>query len=70
MTQPVAHTAPVKQVSCPSCHGISVYASSNPFRPFCSERCKQIDLGDWATERFTMPVETTPDDQMQPDMKQ
>ncbi len=42
-------------VDCPTCGGASVYAPSNVFRPFCSERCKQIDLGAWASERFTLP---------------
>jgi len=30
---------------------------SNPYRPFCSERCKMIDLGAWATESYRVPVE-------------
>ncbi len=55
---------PVKHVTCPTCGGVSVYAPSNPFRPFCSERCKQIDLGAWASEQFTMPVDTQPDDDL------
>ena len=51
-----------KIVACPTCGGDSVYAPSNPFRPFCSERCKQIDLGAWASERFSMPAATEPDE--------
>jgi endogenous inhibitor of DNA gyrase (YacG/DUF329 family) len=39
-----------------------VYAQSNAFRPFCSERCKQIDLGAWASEQFVVPVMAEPDD--------
>lgn len=50
-------------VRCPSCGGDSVYAPSNPFRPFCSERCKSIDFGAWASESFRVPDETPPDDQ-------
>ena len=49
-------------VRCPQCGGDSVYAPSNPYRPFCSERCKQIDLGAWASESFRVPDETQPDD--------
>ena len=30
----------------------------NPFRPFCSRRCKLIDLGKWAAEEYHVPVET------------
>lgn len=50
-------------VRCPACGGDSVFAPSNPFRPFCSERCKSIDFGAWATESFRVPDETPPDDQ-------
>ncbi len=49
-------------VRCPSCGGDSVYAPSNPYRPFCSERCRSIDLGAWASESFRVPDETPPDD--------
>lgn len=47
-------TAPARTVRCPQCSGPSVYAPSNAFRPFCSERCKQIDLGAWANESFSL----------------
>jgi endogenous inhibitor of DNA gyrase (YacG/DUF329 family) len=40
-----------------------VYAPSNPYRPFCSERCKKIDLGAWASESFRVLAEAPPDDQ-------
>ena len=49
-----------KRVSCPACGGLSLYAPSNAYRPFCSERCKSLDLGAWASERFALP-EQTPD---------
>jgi endogenous inhibitor of DNA gyrase (YacG/DUF329 family) len=39
-------------VRCPGCGGNSVYGPSNAYRPFCSERCKQMDLGAWASESF------------------
>lgn len=42
-------------VSCPYCKKQVEYSTSNPFRPFCSKRCKDIDLGDWADERFRVP---------------
>lgn len=44
-----------RRVVCPGCGGDSVYAPSNPWRPFCSQRCKNIDLGAWASERFRVP---------------
>jgi endogenous inhibitor of DNA gyrase (YacG/DUF329 family) len=33
----------------------------NRFRPFCSERCKLIDLGQWASEQYRIPNEASPD---------
>lgn len=57
----------VKLVTCPTCAGDSIYAASNPFRPFCSERCKNIDLGAWAHEDFRMPTTALPEDQLTDD---
>lgn len=51
-----------KIVRCPTCGGDSVYAPSNPARPFCSVRCKDIDLGAWASEEFRVPTEAPPED--------
>ena len=51
-----------RQVVCPGCGGPSLYAPSNPFRPFCCERCKKIDLGVWAEEGFRLPTDATPDE--------
>jgi endogenous inhibitor of DNA gyrase (YacG/DUF329 family) len=51
-----------RTVRCPACGGKSIYAPSNPFRPFCSERCKGMDLGAWASESFRVPDESPPDD--------
>jgi len=36
--------------NCPTCKKKTIYSKDNPFRPFCSERCKMIDLGEWASE--------------------
>ena len=52
---------PPKTVRCPACGGDSLYAANNPFRPFCSERCKHLDLGAWASETFKVPVTSAPD---------
>jgi len=35
---------------------------TNKWRPFCSERCKTIDLGDWASERYRVPTDKGPQD--------
>ena len=50
-----AADASARTVRCPQCGGPSVYAPSNAYRPFCGERCKQIDLGAWANEEFSLP---------------
>ena len=31
------------------------YKTDNASRPFCSERCKLLDLGAWAEERYSIP---------------
>ena len=36
--------------NCPTCKKTIEYSTTNKFRPFCSERCKLIDLGEWADE--------------------
>lgn len=46
---------------CPQCSKPSLIAPANPWRPFCSERCKLIDLGDWMNGRFVIPVEPSAD---------
>ncbi len=39
-----------KDYLCPNCSKISSLDSTNVWRPFCSERCRLIDLGDWMNE--------------------
>jgi len=43
-------------VSCPQCGRNVEWAPGNRYRPFCSERCKLIDLGAWASEKYRVPV--------------
>ncbi|MBW8189546.1 DNA gyrase inhibitor YacG [Neiella marina] len=38
------------KVSCPTCQAQVEWSTANQYRPFCSERCKLIDLGEWADE--------------------
>ena len=40
---------------CPVCEGKAVW-TGDPFRPFCSERCRLIDLDNWLEERYRIPV--------------
>lgn len=42
---------------CPQCSRPSVLESSNRWRPFCSERCKLLDLGQWFGERYGIAAE-------------
>lgn len=46
-----------KQVKCPQCGLLALFSPQNPSRPFCSDRCKLIDLGEWASEGYKVPVE-------------
>jgi endogenous inhibitor of DNA gyrase (YacG/DUF329 family) len=41
------------KIRCPACRKEAEW-SHNPFRPFCSERCKLIDLGAWASEHYVI----------------
>lgn len=44
-------------VLCPGCKTPVPWTAEQLFKPFCSERCKMIDLGDWATEAHKIPCE-------------
>lgn len=46
----------VINVKCPHCSKQFSYYSSE-FRPFCSERCKMVDLGHWLEETYAVPDE-------------
>jgi len=45
-----------RKVACPRCGGVSLFEPENKSRPFCSERCKLMDLGAWASEQYRVPV--------------
>ena len=45
----------VTVVKCPVCGKDVEWKEANAYRPFCSERCKQIDLGSWADEQYKVP---------------
>ena len=46
------------KVKCPNCDTEVVWSADSPFRPFCSERCKLIDLGDWAAANHRIADKT------------
>lgn len=50
-----------RNVKCPHCGKPALFTPENSFRPFCSERCKLIDLGAWAEEKYSIPVNPAPE---------
>ena len=49
-------------VSCPTCGAPVEWTPENAQRPFCSERCKLIDLGAWASESHAIPGDPLEDE--------
>lgn len=47
----------LKLIKCPICRKQNTWLSENAYKPFCSERCKLIDLGEWANETRKLPGE-------------
>jgi hypothetical protein len=45
------------EVPCPNCGKPVKWAPESPWRPFCSERCKLIDLGTWFSEEHAIPAD-------------
>ena len=56
-----------RTIACPRCGKSSVYDPANKWRPFCSERCKMIDLGAWAAEDYRVPAEDIRDAESDPE---
>lgn len=53
---PKAATSGRRIVACPTCGKAVEWAQQSVYRPFCSERCKTVDLGAWASEKYRIPV--------------
>lgn len=53
---------PERLVPCPTCRQPAPYSERNRWRPFCSERCRGVDLGAWASESYRVKAETPPDE--------
>lgn len=47
--------------ACPRCGASTRLDAQNPWRPFCSERCKLLDLGAWFDGRHAIPAEPVDD---------
>ncbi len=58
------------KIRCPICKQTTTW-EENPYRPFCSERCKMIDLGKWAMEdyRISTPMEEDEDGHLSEDSR-
>ena len=48
------------EVTCPTCRAVVVW-EENRFRPFCSERCRLLDLGSWLREDYTIEADEAED---------
>lgn len=51
---------------CPNCDKILAHDVDGRWRPFCSERCKLADLGQWFAGRYAIPAEPGPDAPAEP----
>lgn len=52
----MSQTAEPRRVPCPSCRQDSIFSPENRWRPFCSVRCRERDLGAWGNEEFRVPA--------------
>ena len=65
--QPVTETG--RSVTCPRCGKRVRWGAESPFRPFCSERCKMIDLGAWANEDYRVAASSAAQEPDEPDVR-
>lgn len=50
------------RVRCPTCQRELEWSEQSPWRPFCSERCKMVDLGAWFAEERAIAADSETDD--------
>jgi uncharacterized protein len=48
-------------VKCPTCRRPVEWSNESPYRPFCSDRCRLIDLGAWIAEQHKIPDDSDPE---------
>ena len=58
---PVPYTSPGVKLKCSYC-GKSFCKTESVYTPFCTKRCQQIDLGNWLSESYGLPVEGPEED--------
>ena len=56
------------EIKCPTCGKRGRWEKGSKFRPFCSDRCKLIDLGEWASGGRAIPGDNLEDDLMSGDL--
>ncbi|MFV3307246.1 DNA gyrase inhibitor YacG [Pseudomonas sp. NY15181] len=56
-------------VECPTCGAPVEWSAKSEFRPFCSHRCKLIDLGAWAAEEHAIPGDNLEDELFSGDLE-
>ena len=56
-----------RTVACPRCGAPVAWTAASKYKPFCSERCKLIDLGAWASERYRIAAVEPPDEEEKPE---
>lgn len=57
----------VRRVSCPSCHSEVIWSASSPFKPFCSQRCQDMDFLNWSEEKHVLQGSNSYSDVMSED---
>ncbi|AGH38208.1 DNA gyrase inhibitor YacG [Bibersteinia trehalosi USDA-ARS-USMARC-188] len=55
------------KVNCPTCKAEVIWSEESKYRPFCSDRCRLIDLGEWASE--SRSIAGSSDDLMTEDLE-
>ena len=60
--EPSLRAGHIFQMKCPICKK-TVEWEANAYRPFCSQRCQLIDLGNWASEKYALPSESASDNE-------
>ncbi len=48
-------------VKCPTCRRPVEWSAASAYRPFCSDRCRLIDLGAWLSEQHKIADESAAD---------
>jgi len=56
-----------RTAACARCGATTTSGPENRWRPFCSERCRLIDLGNWASDQYTVPGASAPGPKDEPD---